>query len=58
LDNGDIITFTGQGTHESSGRHKWRTQGISPLSDGRTFNVEGEIDLAAHTWSGKFFERS
>ena len=58
LDNGDIITFTGQGTHESSGRHKWRTQGVNQLSDGRTTAVEGEIDLAARTWSGKFVERS
>jgi len=58
LDNGDIVTFTAQGTHESSGRHKWRTQDISQLSNGRTYTVEGEIDLAARTWSGKFFERS
>jgi hypothetical protein len=58
LDNGDILTYTGQGTHESSGRHKWRTQGVSQLSDGRTTEVEGEIDLAARTWSGKFVERS
>jgi hypothetical protein len=57
LDNGDVITYTGQGTHESNGRHKWHTQGISPLSDGRTLNVEGEIDLAARTWSGKFVEK-
>ena len=58
LDNGDIITFTGQGTHESSGRHKWRTQNVNQLSDGRTVSAEGEIDLAARTWSGKFVERS
>ena len=58
LDNGDIITYTGQGTHESSGRHKWRTQEVNQLSNGQAHNVEGEIDLAARTWSGKFFERS
>jgi hypothetical protein len=58
LDNGDVITYLGQGTHEGSGRQKWRTQGISSNSDGRTLNVEGEIDLAARTWSGKFSERS
>ena len=58
LDNGDIITYTGQGTYESSGRNKWRTQMVNQLSNGQTHNVEGEIDLAARTWSGKFFERS
>jgi hypothetical protein len=58
LDNGDIITYTGQGTHESSGPHTWRTQDVTQLSNGQTHNVEGEIDLAARTWSGKFFERS
>jgi hypothetical protein len=58
LDNGDSITGNGQGTHESSGRHKWRTQGINHLSDGRTLAVEGEIDLASRSWTGKLFERS
>ena len=58
LDNGDIITYTGQGTHESSGRNKWRTQMVNQLSNGQTHNVEGEIDLAARTWNGKFAEKS
>ncbi len=54
LDNGDIITYAGRGTYESSGRNKWRTQMVNQLSNGQTHNVEGEIDLAARTWSGKF----
>ncbi len=58
LDNGDIIMTNGQGTQESSGRHKWRTQDVHHLSNGQTLGVEEEIDLAARTWSGKFFERS
>jgi hypothetical protein len=58
LDNGDILTYTGQGTHESKGRHQWRTHGMSQGSDGRTVVVEGEIDLAARTWRGRFGERS
>jgi hypothetical protein len=58
LDDGNVITYNGQGTHESSGRQKWRTQGVSFNSDGRTLNVEGAIDLAARTWSGKFSEKS
>jgi hypothetical protein len=57
LDNGEIVTTNGQGTHESSGRHKWRTQDVHHLSDGRTISVEGEIDLAARSWKGQFFER-
>jgi hypothetical protein len=58
LDNGDIVLTNGKGTHESSGQHKWRTQDIHYLSNGQTLGVEGEIDLAARTWSGKFFEKS
>ena len=54
LDNGDIITYTGRGTYESSGRHKWRLQEVGQLSDGRTLAVEGEIDLAARTWTTKY----
>ena len=58
LDNGDIFTSTGQGTTESSGQHKWHTHfGVQGL-DGRSFGCEGEIDLAARTWKGKFLERS
>jgi hypothetical protein len=58
LDNGDIYTSTGQGTVESSGRHKWRTQFVVQGADGRTFAAEGEIDLPARTWNGKFSEKS
>jgi hypothetical protein len=58
LDNGDILPFSGHGTHESIGRHQWRTQGVNQLADGQVYGVEGEIDLAARTWNGKFVERS
>ena len=58
LDNGDIYTSTGHGTVESSGRHKWRTQFVVQGADGQTFRCEGEVDLAARTWSGKFSEKS
>lgn len=58
LDNGDSITDNAQGTIESSGRHKWRTQGIDHLSDGRVMRVEGEIDLATRSWTGKLIEKS
>jgi hypothetical protein len=53
LDDGDSITGIGQGTIESIGRHKWRSQGINHLSDGHTIRIDGEIDLATRSWVGK-----
>lgn len=58
LDNGDSMTDNAQGTIGSIGRHKWRTQGIDHLSDGRIVSVEGEIDFAARSWTGKLIEKS
>ena len=57
LDNGDTLAGDGPGTYESSGRHKWRTQGIVNLTDGRSMISEGEIDLATRSWNGQLFER-
>jgi len=58
LDNGESVTGTGQGTIESSGRHKWHTRGSLQISDGRSLGLEGEVDLTARSWSGTLFERS
>jgi hypothetical protein len=58
LDNGDELYGPGSGTHESIGKHRWRTQLIVQISDGRTVVAEGEIDLASRSWNGKLFERS
>jgi hypothetical protein len=58
LDNGDSVTGNGQGTFQSSGSHRWSTQGNIQISDGRIIAVEGEVDLATRSWSGKIFERS
>ncbi len=58
LDNGDQITAGGSGTYESSGKHRWRTAGIHPQSDGRELVSEGEIDLATRSWTGKLYENS
>lgn len=58
LENGDSVSGIAHGTHESSGVHKWRTRGVEKLSDGRTVALEGEIDLAARSWTGKLFEWS
>jgi hypothetical protein len=58
LENGDSLTGNGQGTFESIGRHQWRTQELMHISDGRTFDIEGEMNLAERAWTGKIFERS
>ena len=56
MDNGDIMTGIGQGTFETVGKHRWRTEGFMQLSDGRRIAGDGEIDLAARSWKGKLFE--
>ena len=52
LDNGDVLSGVGQGTYESKGKHRWSTQSIIQISDGRRLSSTGEIDLAARTWKG------
>jgi hypothetical protein len=56
LDNGDGLNGVGQGTYESSGKHRWSTKVISEISDGRRIAAEGEIDLASRSWKGTLFE--
>ena len=58
LNNGDELSGTGPGTFESSGKHRWRTQGFVEISDGQTIASEGEIDLATRSWNGKIFEKN
>ncbi len=58
LDNGDSVTGNGQGTFQSGGLNRWRTQGVVQISDGRMVGVEGELDLATRSWNGQLFERS
>jgi hypothetical protein len=58
LENGDSVTGTGQGSFQSDKPNHWQTQGIINISDGRTIALEGEIDLATRSWTGKLFERS
>ena len=58
LDNGDQLTGFGSGTYDSIGKHRWQTQLVIQISDGRSIAAEGEIDLASRSWNGKLFERS
>ena len=52
LDNGEGLSGIGQGTYESNGKNRWRTQAITQISDGRRVMGEGEIDLASRSWKG------
>jgi hypothetical protein len=56
LDDGSSTTGMSQGTYESIGKHRWRTESFVQLNDGRRFRGEGEIDLAARSWKGTMFE--
>lgn len=58
LDNGDSLSGIGQGTYESTGKHRWRTADFIQISDGRRMAKEGEVDLASRSWKGKIFEMS
>ena len=58
LDNGNAVTGIGQGTFESTGKHRWRTEGFMQISDGRRVASEGEMDLASRSWKGQLFEMS
>jgi len=58
LNNGEEVSFTSVGTYESTGKHHWRTQHVSQVSDGSGTVAEGEIDLATRSWTGKYFEQS
>jgi hypothetical protein len=58
LDNGNAVTGIGQGTFESTGKHRWRTEGFIQISDGRRVATEGEMDLASRSWKGKISEMS
>jgi hypothetical protein len=58
LDNGDGLTGIGQGTYESTGKHRWRTENFVQISDGRRVRGEGEMDLASRSWKGTLFEMS
>jgi hypothetical protein len=53
-DNGDILTYTSQGTYEIIGPFKWRRQGVGRVSDSRTLAVGGEMDLIARTFTSKY----
>jgi hypothetical protein len=56
LDDGNIISGTGEGTWETVGKHKWRIRGINYRSDGSTVASDGELVLATQSYQGKLYE--
>ena len=57
LDDGEVTRADGSGSYESVGKHRWRTQGFVQSSTGQSGVSEGEIDLAARSWTGKLLEK-
>lgn len=56
LDNGEVVTGTGEGLWQESGKHQWRVRGTVETSDGQTFASDGTLDLASRTYNGKLLE--
>jgi len=55
--SGETLTALGEGgKYESIGTNRWATTGLLKGSDGSTMSEEGVFDMAAKTWSGKYFE--
>jgi len=54
LESGELLSVSGSGTYESSGKNRWRTQLVHQLSDGRRVASDGEVDLANRSWKGTF----
>jgi hypothetical protein len=57
LDDGEVVRGDGSGSYESVGKHRWRTQGFVQSSTGDSAVNDGEIDLAARSWTGKLLEK-
>ncbi len=55
-ESGEGVTGRCEGTFTSVGGNRWKTQGFNQLSDGRSLALQGEIDMAARTWSGQLYE--
>lgn len=56
-DGGESLTGMAQGAVSDLGTHRWRTQGLLTLSDGRECLVDGELDLATRSWNGRLSGR-
>ncbi len=55
-DAGERFSGISTGVYESIGVNIWRTDATIRFNDGDNIIAEGTIDLACHTWKGKFYE--
>ena len=56
LEDGNVITASGNGVIAALGGHRWRLNGVERISDGSRDAFEGEIDLASRSYNGKMYE--
>lgn len=57
MQDGDVVDAVGEGKTTSSGGQRWTVAGVATMSNGRAAAVQGEIDLALRTYTGRLFER-
>jgi hypothetical protein len=57
-EDGTIVNFAGAGAWSTVGKHKWRIRQVACVSDGGVLLVDGELDLATRSLSGKTCEWS
>jgi hypothetical protein len=58
LKDGSSLGFRGHGTWEEVSAGRWRYRGSGQASDGSTYAVEFEGNMATRTWAGKLYEWS
>lgn len=56
-ESGDSVITRAEGSFSDAGQNCWRTVGLVSTSDGRSMMIEGQVDMAARSWSGGVFER-
>jgi hypothetical protein len=57
LDDGRITSASAEeGKYESIGKFRWSTASAVKVNGFGTFIEEGVMELAARTWTGKFYE--
>ena len=55
-DDGTVVSARSEGgEYKSTGAFKWATTGLIK-AEGKAFVEEGTMELAARSWSGKFYE--
>jgi hypothetical protein len=55
--DGEILDANGHGKTNHAGGQKWNVAGITEMSDGRSYAIQGEIDFPKRAFTGKMFAR-